>query len=287
MIDAPALPPVVDAAWLADRTGAVVCCDVRYYLDGRSGAAAYERGHIPGARFVDLDQVLAGRATPEHGRHPLPEPEDFAAGMRALGICDDDTVVAYDDAGGAYAARLVWMLRVTGRSAALLDGGLSVWPGPWSTTAPEPRQGRFQARPWPGEAIAHLDQVAQAARGVEALVIDVRAAARYRGEAEPIDPRAGHIPGAINLPFAGNLDATTRRFRSPAALRRRYKATGADSGRPVIAYCGSGVTACHALLAMELAGLPGARLYPGSWSQWCADPQRPIAVGATPSSLPD
>jgi len=260
------IAPVVSASWLADHPEAVIV-DVRWYLDGRSGRVAYEAGHLAGSVFVDLDAVLAAPATPEAGRHPLPAPEVFAAGMRVAGISDDSVVVAYDDAGGMSAGRLVWMLRALGVDAALLDGGLAAWTGDLATGAgAPPAPGAFAARDWPGDRLATIDE---AAGDVGAVVIDARAAERYRGDVEPVDPRAGHIPGAVNVPFGGNLDAGGR-FLAPDMLRARFAAAGVRDDTDAIVYCGSGVTACHDLLALEHAGLGRGRLYPGSWSQWAA-----------------
>lgn len=268
------IAPVVSASWLADHPEAVIA-DVRWYLDGRSGRAAHEAGHIPGSVFVDLDAVLAAPASPEAGRHPLPDPEVFAAGMRAAGISDDSIVVAYDDAGGMSAGRLVWMLRALGLDAALLDGGLAAWDGDPSAGADAPpAPGSFTARDWPADRLATIDE---AAGDADAVVVDARAPERYRGDVEPIDPRAGHIPGAVNVPFGGNLDATGR-FKPSDDLRARFEAVGVAADADVIVYCGSGVTACHDLLAIEYAGLGRPRLYPGSWSQWSAS-GRPAATG--------
>ena len=271
---APVLPPLVDAAWVAAHDD-VVLADVRWYLDGRSGRAAYDAGHLPGAVFVDLDRWLAGPASPAAGRHPLPDPALFAEGMGALGIGDEDVVVAYDDAGGVVAARLAWMLRATGHDAALLDGGLAAWPGPLSTERAVREPARFTRRGWPRERIATIEEVAEPA----AVLLDAREAERFRGEREPVDPRAGHIPGARNVPARENLDASGR-LLPVAELRRRFEAAGATGGTPVISYCGSGVTACHSLLALEHAGLGQGRLFPGSWSQWSSDPERPAATAA-------
>ena len=268
------LPPLVDAAWLAAHGDDVVLADVRWYLDGRSGRAAYEAGHLPGAVFVDLDRRLAGPASPAAGRHPLPDPAMFAEGMAALGIGDEDVVVAYDDAGGVVAARLVWMLRATGHDAALLDGGLAAWAGPLSTEPAARKPVRFTPRFWPRERIATIEEAAEPA----AVLLDAREAARFRGEYEPVDPRAGHIPGARSVPARENLDAAGR-LLPVAELRRRFEAAGATEGTPVISYCGSGVTACHTLLALEHAGLGHGRLFPGSWSQWSSDPERQLATG--------
>lgn len=272
------LAPVVSAGWLAAHRADVIVCDVRWYLDGRSGRDAYGRGRLPGAVFVDLDRSLAAPPSPERGRHPLPDAAVFAADMREAGIDNGSVVVAYDDTGGTTAARLVWLLRVCGESAALLDGGMTAWPEPLSRVAPVVTPGSFELAAWPGERFADVDQVANAvARG--GLVIDARAAARYSGAVEPVDPRAGHIPGAVNVPHADNVDPSTALFRDRDALAQRYAAAGVGGDRDTIVYCGSGVTACHALLAMELAGLPAARLFPGSWSQWSSDPARPVATG--------
>ena len=268
------IAPIVDVAWLETRRHEVVPADVRWYLDGRSGRAAYESGHLPGAVFVDLDEQLAGHGPATEGRHPLPAPEAFAAAMGGLGIGDDDTVVAYDDAGGVFAARLVWMLRATGHAAALLDGGIAAWEGPLERAA-VPRSPRsFSARPWPAARLASIDDAADAAN----LVIDARQRERFRGEPDPIDPRSGHIPGARSVPCREHLDASGR-LLGVEELRRRLADAGIDGSRPVVSYCGSGVTACHNLLVMEHAGLGAGRLYPGSWSQWSQDPQRPVATG--------
>lgn len=271
-------PPIVDVDWLRPHRDDVAVCDVRWYLDGRSGHDAYASGHLPGAVFVDLDRWLAAPATPGEGRHPLPLPEVFAAGMRRAGISNGTTVIAYDDAGGATAARLVWLLRACGERAALLDGGLAAIDESLSVVEPVVVPGSFDLDVWPAAPMADADEVADAVAS-GGVVIDARAPERYDGRNEPVDPRAGHIPGARNVPFAGNLDSAGR-FLDPPGLRARYAAVGADT-TPAIVYCGSGVTACHDLLAIEHAGLPAARLYPGSWSQWSADPTRPVATTET------
>jgi thiosulfate/3-mercaptopyruvate sulfurtransferase len=257
------IPPVVSAV----PDGAVIA-DVRHYLDGRSGRAAYDGGHLPGAVFVDLDAVLASPPSPQEGRHPLPDPEAFAAGLSALGIGDDDTVVAYDDAGGVMAARLVWMLRALGHDAALLDGGLLAYDGPLETETPPRAPKRFAARPWPAGRLASIDDAADPAN----VVIDARQRERFRGDTEPLDPRAGHIPGAHSVPARENVDADGR-FLPVEELRLRLANAGVVEGAPVVSYCGSGVTACHNLLAIEHAGLGEGRLYPGSWSQWSHTPR--------------
>jgi thiosulfate/3-mercaptopyruvate sulfurtransferase len=277
-----ARPVIVGVDQLRDRHHTLVC-DVRWYLDGRSGRAAYDGGHIPGAVFVDLDRWLAAPPSPAEGRHPLPAPATFAEGMRSIGVRADTVVIAYDDAGGAYAARLVWLLRVGGVRAALLDGGMAAWDEPLSTVAPVVVPGTFELDRWPQERLATADDVDQA-RSRDGIVVDARAADRYAGRIEPVDPRAGHIPGAVNLPFGDNLDPATRRFLEPDVLADRYRDAGVDDPSRAIVYCGSGVTACHDLLAMEHAGLAGARLYAGSWSQWSADPARPVATGDEPAA---
>src|SRR4051794_14123646 len=221
-----------------------------------------------------MDAVLAGPASPSAGRHPLPDPAAFAQGLAALGIGDDDTVVAYDDAGGVMAARLVWMLRALGHDAALLDGGLLAYDGPLETGTPPRAASNFTARLWPQEHLASIDDAADAAN----VVIDARQRERFRGDEEPLDPRAGHIPGAHSVPARENVDASGR-FLPPEQLRAKLREAGVVPGAPVISYCGSGVPACHNLLAIEHAGLGEGRLYPGSWSQWSHDPSRPAATG--------
>lgn len=266
------IDPVVDVSWIQDRP--VVLADVRWYLDGRSGREAYQRGHLPGAVFIDMDTALAGPASPAEGRHPLPDPQVFAAAMSAAGIGDQDQVIAYDDAGGVVAARLVWLLRATGHDAALLDGGLAAYPGELTTEVPARPPAEFTPRPWPTDRLATL---AEAASPSTAVVLDARDSPRFRGDTEPVDPRPGHIPGAQNLPCRENLDASGR-FLPVAELRSRFAAVGVDDAAEVISYCGSGVTACHNLIAQEHAGLGLGRLYPGSWSQY-SHTTRPAATG--------
>jgi thiosulfate/3-mercaptopyruvate sulfurtransferase len=268
------MAPVVSWEWVQTHPNVVVA-DVRWYLDGRSGRAAYDTGHVPGAVFVDLERWLAAHASPEAGRHPLPDPAVFAEGMSALGIGDGDTVVAYDDAGGVIAARLVWMLRVTGHEAALLDGGLAAYDGPLEHEGTVRPPASFTPRSWPADRLADINDAADPAH----VVLDARNADRFRGEQEPVDPRPGHIPGARNVPCRENLDATGR-FLSVAELRQRFLDAGVTEDASVVSYCGSGVTACHNLLSLELAGFGPGRLFPGSWSQYSRSPERPVAVGA-------
>lgn len=272
----PVLPGVlVDAAWLDTHLDDVVLADVRWYLDGRSGVEAYEQGHLPGALFVDLDADLShpdkGGAA---GRHPLPTPEAFARSLGRLAIGTDDTVVAYDDSGGGTAGRLVWMLRALGQPAALLDGGLGAWPGTLETGLSVPRLPMFvHARRWPDALLVTADDLTR-----DSTVLDARAPERFRGETEPVDARAGHVPGARNHPWSADLDPASGRFRPREELRASFEAVGAGPG--TIVYCGSGVSACADLLALDHAGLGPGRLFVASWSGWTADPERPVATGA-------
>ncbi|MBB5832415.1 sulfurtransferase [Brachybacterium aquaticum] len=279
------LPPIIDVARLhelLDEPGeGPLLLDVRWALDGSTGRDQHLAAHLPGAVYVDLDTELAAPARVEAGRHPLPSPEDVAATLRRVGVTEDSRIVAYDDTDGGPAARLVWMLRALGHDAAVLSGGVHAWNGPLESGEVTPREGDVPVREWPATRIASADEVAALAASEDGVVLDARAPERYRGEVEPIDPRAGHVPGAVNLPYAGNLDAE-RRFQDPAALRERFAAAGVTEGRGTIVYCGSGVTATHDLLALESAGFTGARLFPGSWSQWSADPDRPVAEGPNP-----
>jgi thiosulfate/3-mercaptopyruvate sulfurtransferase len=268
------VPPVVDLAWVESSRYAIMLADVRWYLDHRSGRAAFEQGHLPGAVFVDLDRRLSGEASPGEGRHPLPDPEMFAAGMAALGIGDDDVVVAYDDAGGVIAARLVWMLRSTGHDAALLDGGLQAYRGDLERVEVARAPAVFTPRRWPTALLADIDD---AAAGLD-VVLDARNRDRFRGDPDPVDPRSGHIPGARNVPCRENLDEDGR-FLPIAELRRKFARAGVTENSRVVSYCGSGVTACHNLLALEHAGLGAGRLYPGSWSQYSHATERPVALG--------
>lgn len=267
--------PLVDAEWLTGYCDDVVIADVRWYLDGRSGREAYDRGHIPGARFVDLDTDLSGPPTRTGGRHPLPSPEDFAEALGRLGIGNDTAVVAYDDVGGVIASRLWWMLDCLDAPAAVLDGGMEAWVGDLETTAPSWHAADFTARPWPVARLATIDEVDAARIDPESLVIDARSIERYRGEPNQVDPRFGHIPGAVSMQVGDNLGAG--RLLPAAKMRDRYERVGA-ADRHVIAYCGSGVSACHDLLAIRLAGLGDGRLFVGSWSAWGSDPDRPLAT---------
>jgi len=273
----PDFGPLVSAAWLAGHLGDrdLRVIDLRWYLDGRSGRDAHRAGHVPGAVFVDLERDLTAPSGP--GRHPIPGPAQFEETMRAAGVDDRSRIVVYGDDGPYSSARLWWLLRYYGHPAvAVLDGGISAWTGPLETGAVEPARGDFAARPPDRSMVVDRRQV-QDARG--ATLFDARLGERYRGETEPIDPKAGHIPGALNVPWKANLDEQLR-FRPPAELRELYTAAG---GREVIAYCGSGVNAAIDLLAMTLAGIEGARLYEGSWSDWSRQ-DLPVATGEEPAS---
>ena len=267
------MQPFIDAAWLARHSDDVVVVDVRWYLDGRSGLVAYQSGHIPEAVFINLENWLAAEGSTSAGRHPLPSPEHFADAMARHGIGDHSTVVAYDDAGGVIAARLVWMLRVTGHDAAVLNGGIESYKGDLETVTTKPPAALFGARAWPMGRLATIDDAVSG----EFVVLDARDAERFRGETEPIDPRAGHIPGARNVACRENLRADGTLI-DDAELRRRFESAGVLDATRTISYCGSGVTACHNLLAMEQCGLGEARLYPGSWSQYSHDRSRPVAT---------
>ncbi|MEU6076448.1 sulfurtransferase [Micromonospora sp. NPDC047074] len=256
--------------------------DVRWRLAGPPGRDDYAAGHLPGAVFVDLDTALCGPPGPA-GRHPLPDPAALQAALRGAGVRAGRPVVVYDGGDGMAAARAWWTLRWAGhRPVQLLHGGFPAWLAaglPTSTAVPTPEPGDVEVRPG---ALPVLDtgEAARLAAADDGVLLDVRAAPRYRGEAEPVDPVAGHIPGAVNLPAPEYV--AEGRFPAADALRARFAAAGVGEGRPVGAYCGSGVTAAQAVLALHLAGRPDAALYVGSWSNWVADPARPVATGPTP-----
>ncbi|MEX0847135.1 MAG: sulfurtransferase [Ilumatobacteraceae bacterium] len=272
------IPPVVEASFLADHPRAVVA-DVRWYLDGRDGRAAYESAHIPGAVWVDLDHQLAAHDLPATaGRHPFPPPSEFAAAMGSLGITNDSVVVAYDDTGGLTAGRLVVMLRMLGVDAAVLDGGLTNWTGDIAQGWVEPAPTAFTTVAWPADRFASADETAACAASAHGTVIDARAPERFTGAVTQIDPRPGHVPGARNAPWSAVLD-TSARVRPVAELRAHFAGLGVGTDEPAIAYCGSGVSTCMNIVAIEHAGLPPARLYVASWSGWSADPERPAELG--------
>ncbi|MEU6608875.1 sulfurtransferase [Streptomyces shenzhenensis] len=265
--------------------GPPVLLDVRWQLSvpaaggapAFDGRAEYAAGHIPGAVFVDLDKELAS-APGEHGRHPLPDLAEFGAAMRRAGVSAGRPVVVYDGGQGWAAARAWWLLRWTGHpNVSVLDGGLAAWEGPLSTGTAEPAEGDF--RPVPRKT-GLLDAAGAAALARSGVLLDARAGERYRGDVEPIDPVGGHIPGAVSAPTNENVGPDGR-FLSADALKARFAALGASDGTRVGVYCGSGVSAAHQVLALAVAGVP-AELYVGSWSEWSADPSRPVAVGPEP-----
>ncbi len=263
--------PIIAAAELRDRLEEVTVLDVRYRMGGPSGPGEHEAGHVPGAAYVDLDRDLA--APPgAGGRHPLPPAPAFEAAMRSVGVCDTRPVVVYDDWSGHAAARCWWLLRHHGHTdVRVLDGGWSSWvaAGGAAETGPVTRARGDVTLTGP------LDDVVEAGDVLDvAVLVDARASERYRGEVETIDAVAGHVPGAVNIPTSRNL-ADDGRFRTAAELATIYAEVGAVPGADVGIYCGSGVTAAHDLLALELAGVR-ARLYPGSWSGWITDPGRPV-----------
>jgi thiosulfate/3-mercaptopyruvate sulfurtransferase len=275
---------LIDAAGLNTRMASgqrTVLLDVRWALGDPEGRSHYLKEHIPGAVYVDLPTQLADPADPGRGRHPLPSPARFQDAARAWGICDGDVVVAYDDAGNTSAARVWWMLRNAGvRTVYLLDGGLAAWRAaglPVEGGEVEPAAGDVMLADG-GMAVTDADGAARwAAAGV---LLDARAAERYRGDVEPVDPRAGHIPGAVSAPTTANLDDDGR-FLPAEELRKRFGSLGVDAATPVAVYCGSGVTASHEIAALEIAGFSAA-LFPGSFSQWSNDADRPVATGAEP-----
>jgi len=278
------MDPFVTWSWCRHHRDEIVLADARWYWD-RPGVDGYRLGHIPGAVFVDLDADLTGAVSGESGRQPFPRPEDFAHAMGACGIDGTRPVVAYDDAGGVIAARLVWMLRLLQVPAAVLSGGIAAYPGELDGADVPARAVTFPARPWPEGALWSTADVA--ARGRRAAV-DARPANRYRGdepETDPrlgkvpeADPRRGHIPGAINVPCREHIDDDGL-IRSPEHIRRTFESAGVTDARDVVSYCGSGVTACHNLLAMEHAGLGVGALYPGSWSAWSRTASLPTETG--------
>ena len=261
-----------------------VLLDVRWRLGGPPGIDSYRAGHLPGAVFVNLDTDLAG-APGAGGRHPLPAAADFEAAMRRAGVRNTRPVVVYDDGDSTIAARAWWTLRYFGHDQVrVLDGGLRAWAAagqPVTVDEPAVTAGDFTAA---GGQLPVLDAAGAAALARSGVLLDARAGERYRGETEPVDPVAGHIPGALSAPTAGNVGPDGR-FLPPGELRRRFEGLGITTGQPVApevgAYCGSGVTAAHEVLALDLAGIP-ASLYVGSWSGWTTDPGRPVATGPDP-----
>jgi thiosulfate/3-mercaptopyruvate sulfurtransferase len=274
----PLISPPELAALLEDRESRPAVLDARWQLGGPPGRPGYLRGHIPGAVFVDLETELSTvpAAGGAGGRHPLPKAEAFARSMRAAGVRNDGAVVVYDEATSMAAARAWWLLRYFGhRRVRVLDGGLAAWVAagyPLQTGPVSIEPGDFEAVPG-GMPVIDAEGAAELARG--GVLLDARAPERYRGEVEPVDPVAGHIPGAVNLPSTKNVDSAGRFLAAPE-LREEFMAVGVGQGVHVGAYCGSGVVAAHEVLALELAGVRAA-LYAGSWSDWVSDPSRPVA----------
>ncbi|MCZ4095570.1 MULTISPECIES: sulfurtransferase [Streptomyces] len=274
------MEPIIAAVELASELSRTTVLDVRYQLGAPPGRPEYEAGHIPGAVYVDLESELAGEPGAA-GRHPLPDPEIFGAAMRAAGVSADRDVVVYDAAQGWGAARAWWMLRWTGHTRVrVLDGGLAAWTAAGlqlETGTADPAHGDFTPAVGSTPLLTAEDAAALARRG---LLLDARAGERYRGEVEPIDPVAGHIPGAVSAPTTENL-AADGRFLPAEVLAARFAELGAKDSAEVGVYCGSGVSAAQEVLALAVAGIPAA-LYVGSWSEWTADPDRPVATGAQP-----
>lgn len=276
----PADSPLISAAALIECLDAeplLSVVDVRWELAPGAQRDLYLQGHVPSAAFVDLDRELSAPPGPG-GRHPLPGPADFVAAMRRAGVSGDRPVVVYDAATSLPAARAWWLLRHYGHpDVRVLNGGLAAWVaagGPLAVGPETPFPGDFAGEPG---TMAVLDADGAAAMSDAGVLLDARAPERFRGDVEPMDPVGGHIPGARNLPMAAELQPTGR-FRDRGELRDGFAGAGIDQSVEVGAYCGSGITAAHTVLALELAGLQGA-LYPGSWSEWVTDPQRPVATG--------
>ncbi|MHC6592360.1 sulfurtransferase [Arthrobacter sp. C152] len=280
--------PLMDVPALKARLAAgrrTVLLDVRWALGDPHGHHHYLQEHLPGAVFVDLATELADPAVPERGRHPLPAADRFQETARRWGVRNGDVVVAYDDSANMAAARAWWMLRNAGVAEVyLLDGGLAAWRAaglPLEQGPVEPPRGDVELGD--GQMPA-LDADAAAAWPGQGTLLDARAGERYRGEIEPVDPRSGHIPGAVSAPTTENVDDGGR-FLPPAQLRRRFEALGVQEGRHVAVYCGSGVTAAHEVAALEIAGFAAA-LYPGSFSEWSNHPERPVVTGPEPGDGP-
>lgn len=279
---------IMDVAELKDRMGQAeqtgqrtVLLDVRWALGDPHGREHYLAEHLPGAVFVDLATQLAGPADPSRGRHPLPSPEQFQESVRSWGVRNGDVVVAYDDSGNMAAARLWWMLRNAGfADVFLLDGGLAAWRGAGFDVESGERRAEAGDVVLTAGGMPAIDAGRAASWGQQGLLLDARAGERYRGEFEPVDPRAGHIPGAVSAPTGENLGADGR-FLPAAALRERFSGLGVRAGVPTAVYCGSGVTAAHEIAALAIAGFPAA-LYPGSFSEWSNNFSNPVVTGAAP-----
>ena len=277
--------PLVSARWLLDHIDDpdVRVLDARWYLGGKSGPAEYAVGHLPGAAFVDLDRDLSAPKGKGPGRHPLPSASAFAHVLARLGVTPTTKVIAYDDAGGSIAARVWWLFRHFGlASAAVLDGGIAAWTSAGGaltkdvpTIVPAPSM-RLVARTGDVVDKSAVDRLRSQA---DAAVVDARATERFEGKSEPVDARPGHIPGARSAPWAGNLSAPGGAFAQRDALADRYEKAGITGAKTIVCYCGSGVTACHDLIALALVGRDDALLYEGSWSDWAADSTLPAALG--------
>ncbi|KIS26828.1 thiosulfate sulfurtransferase [Arthrobacter sp. SPG23] len=276
--------PLMDVSALNHRMTSgerTVLLDVRWALGDPHGREHYLEAHIPGAVYVDLPTALAGPADPGQGRHPLPPLQQFQESARCWGIRDNDVVVAYDDTGSTAAARLWWMLRNAGVSTVfLLDGGLSAWRAAGYPVEGGLEQATLGNVTLTDGAMPVIDATQAAQWPGRGVLLDARAGERYRGEIEPVDPRAGHIPGAVSAPTAGNIGSDGR-FLPGEELRQRFIALGVRPDVPTAVYCGSGVTAAHEIAALEIAGFPAA-LYPGSFSQWSNNPANEVATGAAP-----
>jgi len=285
------VPLIVSTDWLAQHLNDpdIRVADVRWYLldPDKTGQSEYLRGHLPGAVYIDLDTDLSKHGIIGPGRHPIPEGHAFAEAMSRAGIDANTHVIAYDDRGGATAGRLWFLLRYFGHDkVSLLDGGLVQWIAenrPLQTEVPAVARKNFVARSPRKEMIADKMLVDALRRDTNAFIVDVRVSERYRGEIEPIDPKPGHIPGAQNAPIAGNLKSETDlRFLSPEQIRARFESLGAKTSEQLVVYCGSGVNACQAFLALTLAGFEHLLMYEGSWSDWSRDPHLPVATGSHP-----
>jgi thiosulfate/3-mercaptopyruvate sulfurtransferase len=282
---------LIGAAALGDLVSKpeIAIIDCRFdLLNAEGGRRAYLEGHIPGARYADLNRDLSAPISATSGRHPLPAPGDFAGTLARLGVANDTQVIAYDDSAGAFAARAWWMLRWLGHTAvAVLDGGIKAWTGAGGALESGPEKplaaalgGRDFSVRADAAAVISTAQLEQRLSDPAFLLIDARVAERYTGKVEPIDAVAGHIQGAVNHPVSGNLAADGRFLPAPLLREAWEKRLAGRSPTQVAAMCGSGVTACHNLLSMEVAGFQGAKLYAGSWSEWIRDPRRPIARSA-------
>ena len=277
--------PLIDAESLATHLAEpdTIVIDCRFRLtEPAAGFSAYREGHIPGARYAHLDNDLAAKPGPSDGRHPLPHPERLAATLGAWGVQCSSFVVAYDDASGAIAARLWWLLRWLGHEhVAVLDGGLDAWLAagqPLETAPPDWQATHYVSNTVHDDWVVHTDAIGRCLDS-GALLLDARSDARFRGVEEPIDPIAGHVPGAHNLPFTALLAADGTLLKAEALNNALTRTIGTREGEEIIAMCGSGVTACHLLLALDAAGRQGGRLYAGSWSEWIRDGDREIATG--------